>query len=125
MRQGTALQPIQLKLGHVNPLISIRLVIHSNPVEYELILNEVQEHLKYLENLGANVQAWGELLLSTVTSKFDSGLLDDWERYVSTLSLKKKQVNRLMTDLSSSFGDESRLVHRMLERQIMLSLLLL
>lgn len=77
--------PRLLKQAHVFSLVNIRPVTRPNINEYERILNEVQEHLMSLEDLGAKVEAWGELLLSTVMSKFDSGLLEDWERHISHL----------------------------------------
>lgn len=77
-----------LKQAHVVALLRIRSVIRPKDYkEYERILNEVQEHLMSLEDLGSQVKAWDELLLATVTSKFDNVLLDDWERYLANLSL--------------------------------------
>ncbi|XP_066589587.1 uncharacterized protein [Prorops nasuta] len=77
-----------LRQAHVMALIRIESVTHqNNSVEYERVLNEVQEHLMSLEDLGIRTEQWGELLLAIVTLKFDNALIEDWERFIAVQAI--------------------------------------
>lgn len=77
--------PRILKQCHVDALLSISAVTQksNDGSEYERVLNEIHANLMSLKGLGVDYEAWGELLLGVVKTKFDNSWLEDWEKCVS------------------------------------------